>query len=537
EAALKSKPQVSPTTGEVLVSENFLAEDLLIALDTLSSASGVPIIYEDTVQGIVNCKFTDVPLSEALKMVLAGTPYYFKKMDSYYLVGAGSITDLKFGQLSDTEHVHLNYLSATTAKGMLVLPFQQYVQADTDPNGRMLTITAPEPLLGRIVSELKSLDIKPSQVLLDASIVVLEKSDLLNLGVTWGWPTIQSGVFSNDRHGLGDPLLDFAGQTAWGIQIGYTPTATFTNSLDQVLDLLQMNNLAKIVSKPTVFARNNMLARIEVLQEDYYILYARGLEANYYSRQEMETIVTGTVLAITPHIGDMNDIVLDMAVEVSNTIPNPTNPDFPRVIRRKAQSSLRVDNGGTVAIAGLTESQTMNTKKKVPFFSDLPLVGSLFTDKNDQNSNKEVAIFVTASIVHESNPVDLDFTKRGLLNPQLQTTRGIPSYQSLNSSEGMYNYNMTTPMRQPVPQYYAPQPAPQYVAPQPMPQQPAPRRSVQPSAQNPNYETPEPFMNFPDYQGETNVAPQAPSRRSPEDDFRQQLRNSLATQGQYGGGY
>jgi type II secretory pathway component GspD/PulD (secretin) len=93
---------------------------------------------------------------------------------------------------------------------------------------------------------LKQIDRPLSQILLDARVVVMEKGDLLNLGVEWGWPKIQAGMFSSDHYGRGEPTADFGGEGPWGIQIGYTPDALFTNALELTLNLLAQNGEATI---------------------------------------------------------------------------------------------------------------------------------------------------------------------------------------------------------------------------------------------------------------------------------------------------
>jgi type II secretory pathway component GspD/PulD (secretin) len=517
------KPTAESVTpqGEVIINDTFTNTDLLTVLDTLSSLSKIPIIYEDTISGNINCALDHVPFTKALEMVLASTPYYFKKIEgnpSYYLVCAGRITDQKFLQISETKRKRLDYIPATTAKNMLALPFRDYVQADTDPNGRLITITAPGTLLNTIMAQLETFDVKPSQVLLEARFVVMEKGDLLNLGVEWGWPTMQSGLASNDNKG---GVLDLAGGTAWGIQVGYSPDASFTNSLDQILNLLKVNDEATIISRPTILAQDDKQARIRVLTEDYYILYAPGLADNYYSRQEMATIITGTVLTITPHIGDINDIVLDMAVEVSDSIPKSRESDLPKVTRRTTENILRVEDGGTVAISGLSENRVQKTEKKVPGLGNIPVLGDLlFTNRYNNNNSKEVAVFVTASIVHESNPMEMDFTKRSTPGTQAPVSAGNPSYQSINSMDaGMNTRNM--------PRSAQPRSA------QPRAAQPQPSRT---SSFDNNYnQNQDPFMGFPDAGNNMNYQ-QRPVRTSPEDDFRGQLRGSMMNQNQYNGG-
>lgn len=123
-----------------------------------------------------------------------------------------------------------------------------------------------------------------------------------------------------------------------------------------------------------------------------------------YSNSELEKIESGTVLTITPHIGDSNEITLEMAVEVSDSVAKGTDTDLPIITRRQAKSRVTVQNGGTVAVAGLTESKTRKANEKVPGLGGLPIIGRLFNNDNDQKVSREIAVFVTANLVSIRGP-------------------------------------------------------------------------------------------------------------------------------------
>ena len=112
-----------------------------------------------------------------------------------------------------------------------------------------------------------------------------------------------------------------------------------------------------------------------------------------------------TSLTITPNIGDNNDITLELSVEVSDSIPKGRGSDLPVVTRRTAKNAVRVKDGGTVALAGLTESRSRLKEKRVPGLGDLPLVGSLFTNTDTDKLSREVAVFVTAYLVPEGGQI------------------------------------------------------------------------------------------------------------------------------------
>jgi type II secretory pathway component GspD/PulD (secretin) len=302
----------------------------------------------------------------------------------------------------------MNYVTAEAAVGLLSTAFKPYVQAEIGLPGvdtYAVAVTAPPALMERIIADLEQIDHIRQQVLLDARIVTMERGNLLNLGVTWNWPTLDAGLFSNDLRnkagGLG--LLDFGGKVASGFQIGYTPDSTFTNSLQATLNLLAQNDEATIIANPQALAQDGKLAEISVMTEEYYFMTGNQGQTvgffNYYS--ELEKVESGTKLSITPHIGDNNEITLALAIEVSNSIPRGRESDLPVVTRRTANSTVRIKDGGTVALAGLTENKTRTAKRRTPGLSKLPLIGGLFKNTNDEGASREIAVFVTAHLIPE----------------------------------------------------------------------------------------------------------------------------------------
>jgi type II secretory pathway component GspD/PulD (secretin) len=399
----------------VLISNQFVDDDLpTTVLPALATQAGISIIPDATVIGMITADLQDVPLDTALEIVLAGTSYVVKKTPYYYLVCSGDIKNNPlFSIVSETRRLRMNYITSEAAVGLLATPFREYAQYEIGPTGTdtyAVVVTAPPALMNRIVSDLEQIDHPLSQILLDARVVVMEKGDLLNLGVEWGWPKIQAGMFSSNHYGRGEPEADFGGEGPWGIQIGYTPDAIFTSSLELTLNLLAQNGEATILTKPQVLAQDGKESTIEVTTEEYYMLTAPELSGSFYSRTELQEIKSGTTLTITPHLGDNNDITLQISVEVSDSIPRGAGSDLPVVTRRKAESNVTIKDGGTVALAGMTENRTRTDLRRAPGLSNLPLIGSLFKSTNKQNSTREIAVFVTARLISNTGQT-VEFTQ------------------------------------------------------------------------------------------------------------------------------
>lgn len=372
------------------ITNTFLGDDLRNVLQDISFAAGVVIVPDANVAGEVYVTLENVPLDTALDMVLDGSPFEVKKEKTHYLVADRHVTSDAFWRMSETRNVRLNYMTPKKVADLLSSAFSQYVKADDDPNSRVISVTATPRLAERIVADIRRLDTRPRHVILEARVVVMERSDLLDLGVEWGWPKLSAGTFRSDS----------SGGALWGAALGYTADATFTDSLLLALNLLQENEQADIIAKPVVTAQDGKMSDISVIDEEYFMLQPQST-GDYYVSTEMVTITSGTKLQITPHIGDNNDITLEIATEVSESIPAAAATDLPVVTRRQSRNVTTVKDGGTVALAGLTRTHSKQKEKKVPGLSSLPLVGGLFQNTETDQSTQEVAVFVTASLVHE----------------------------------------------------------------------------------------------------------------------------------------
>jgi len=382
------------------VTNMFYDTSLRQALSDIAAQTGVIIVPDMSVQGIVTCELKDVPLEEALRIVLSVGDFEFRRMDGYILVGSTRPDSPSFNKLSETRVVNLTHLAPEKAVKMLPEPFQRFAKAGPE-NGKVL-VTAPRGLLDRITGDLKKLDQPPRHVLLDARVVVMERGRLQNLGVQWDWPQVLGGTFStSELHGK-----DVVGsQWPWAVRIGLTQGRDFTAALLLTLNLLAQNDEAVILASPQVMAQDGKEAEIKVETEEFFIIVTE----EQYARSELEKIGSGIIMKITPRIGENGDITLELNVEVSDVVARGEN-NLPVVTRRIANSTVRVQNGGTAAVAGLMDDRSQRNREWVPLIGRIPLLGRLFfRSHTDTQSSRQVAVFVTARVVPEGKALsDLD---------------------------------------------------------------------------------------------------------------------------------
>jgi type II secretory pathway component GspD/PulD (secretin) len=378
-----------PEESEKLVTNVFYQTDLRQVLSDIATQVGVVIVPEVSVRGLVTCELNDVPLGRALDIVLAGTGFVVKKTPDYYLVCSADPKSPAFPMISETRILRLDYVQADATARMLSSSFRDYVQADKDIN--VLSITAPPALVERIAADVLELDRPPGHVLLEARVVVLEQMHSLNLGVQWNFPQVVAGVFSNsDLHGGGVS----GPQWPWGLQIGYTPSREFTNALMLTLNMLAENDEATLIASPQVLAQDGQSAELRAATEEYFQIISTSI----YTGNQLEKIETGTVLQMTPRIGSDGQITLAIKTEVSGVTARGAN-NLPVVTRRTAESTVRLEDGGTAVIAGLMDSRTEANSSWVPGLGRIPGLGRLFRNQGSLSSSRQVAIFITASLV------------------------------------------------------------------------------------------------------------------------------------------
>ena len=419
--------QPSDDKNEKLVTNVFYDTSLRQALSDISAQTGATIIPEMSVQGIVSCEFKDTPLDKALEILLAGSGFVVKKYPDYYLIISSDPKSPSFPLISNSICVKLNYVRADTAIKLISPAFKNYVQAvpETTTNqgsnvaftgSNVAFITAPPDIAERILADLKMIDQPPRQVMLDARIVIMERGNLSKIGIDWNLPMIQAGAFTNSVIEKGVTSAATKGTAGvkwpWGVQAGYTPGSTFTDSLLITLNLLAQNNQASIIANPQLMAQDGKEAQIKVTSEEYFEVLTQG---GLYTRSQLEKIEAGTTLQITPHISDKGDITLDIKTEVSDVVARGES-NLPVVTRRTSQGTVRIEDGGTAIVAGLSDERWESNQNKIPGVGDIAIIGNLFSNKGEKESSRQLAAFVTVHIVSETS-VDENKTQRLLIEP------------------------------------------------------------------------------------------------------------------------
>lgn len=386
----KNIPELADEEKEILVTNSFFETDIREVLRDISAQTGIKIVADETVQGSISIELKQIPLEEALRMVLAIGNYTFRKMpEGYYLVGLCTPNSPSFNRLSVTEYFKPSYRKVTELQSLFSDFYQPYLKVSDDANN--ITITASPEIVKRVKEDLTHLDLPPVQVMIEALVIELSEEGKKSLGVTWG-SMLDGGFSVYPPSSSFDYTRSVAGKSSWEM------SGSLSSDLFVRVNTLVSQGQAKIRANPRLATLEGKEAEINIGREEYYLIsVGSGSQVSY----TLQSIATGVVLKITPYVDKNNQIRVNFSPQVSEVVGKGAT-NLPVITKRAVTTSVRVNDGQTIAIGGLVQEQSGETISKVPFVGSVPLVGMLFRHKKTTSENKEVVIFITPRILRDT---------------------------------------------------------------------------------------------------------------------------------------
>lgn len=261
---------------------------------------------------------------------------------------------------------------------------------------------------------INSLDSRPVQVLLEATIAEVALNDELNFGLRW--------FFEN-----GEVSTTFSDVSSGAVAPSF-PGLSFLfqgNSAQLALNALSSITDVNIVSSPSLLVLDNQEARLQIGDEvpvsTQQVVDTGGADApvvNTISFRE-----TGIILSVKPRVSASGEVSLEIEQEVSSVANTTTSGiDSPTISQRKIETSVVVSDGQTIALGGLIEESRNRTTSKVPGAGDVPIIGTLFRNRSDTIAKTELLVLITPRVIRtsgEGNAVTEELRRR------LQGAEGI----------------------------------------------------------------------------------------------------------------
>lgn len=404
------------------VTLDFKDAEIQNVLRILSYKSGVNIIADKDVTGVVTIRLVDVPWETALDVILRTYGFAYEREGN--IIRVTTIENLEKEELV-TEVFTLNYAKAKDIPVSIneILTARGKVKFDERTN--TIIVSDIPTNMYKIRKVIENLDKPTPQVSIEAKVIetTLDKDE--NLGIDWTTSVTVTGSkrpttapFARKDDGgavfpLGDPSSS-AGTTVGsflpnpGTAFPEAVPANFTfGTLDfaqfkAVLEVLDSRKNTKIISNPRITTLNNQKANIIIGETLNIPTYERNpttgsMEITGYTEKSL-----GIKLEVTPHINEQGDIVIDLKPEVTALLSfdDYGNIKAPRISTREATTQVMIKDGQTIAIGGLMKENKIDLKKKVPLLGDIPVAGWLLFRKTEQAiDTTDLLFFITVNLI------------------------------------------------------------------------------------------------------------------------------------------
>jgi general secretion pathway protein D len=178
-------------------------------------------------------------------------------------------------------------------------------------------------------------------------------------------------------------------------------------SITALLDFLVRTVNAQILNQQTLWTEDNEEASFFKGERIAFQTNTSISETGGRATQNFEYQKVGMTLAVRPSITPEKDVDMIVTVLLSQLTGQFTNTQPDRRVM-ETTTNMIVEDGQTLMLGGILFQKDQVTKRKVPLFGDLPLVGGAFRHNDVAKVNNELIIFITPYVIDESKELPAD---------------------------------------------------------------------------------------------------------------------------------
>ena len=422
-----------------LFSLNVMQAELQEAVMPMAKVAGLNLVFDEDVDvtAPVSASFTNLPLKDAMDLVLGSHGYYYEVNDTILRVKS-----------METRVFHVNQ-SLVSSTGSADLSGESYdVSTDVEEDDTKVWKTIDDALgtgdsgsgggntqntllssvgkaqvnkmagviivtdrprnIKRVASYLEEL--KKSlrrQVLIEARLVEVVLKDSHSYGINWS----EVGATLGDSWNVTPFSFDTGGPNAddSSFIVGLDRAQGDGNAMgyNAVLTALAEDNEINVLSSPRVSVLNNQAAMINLTTRRPYISWqmSEDDDGDNTVTPEVQFLDEGVSLGITPQIGANGMINLHVVPSVSKKTGDFTYTymgdefNVPIMKVRESSTLLRLPDGATAVVGGIIEEENTNSRTKVPMLGDVPGLGRLFSSQERSMEKTELVLLVSATII------------------------------------------------------------------------------------------------------------------------------------------
>ena len=324
-----------------------------------------------------------------------------QQLDTPQMRPSSRVVRLNYAQATELAEVVRQSMVTTGGEG------EAAITIVAEPQSNSILVTAPQDRLDGITQAIRALDIRPSQVLIEAVIFEISAENFSDLSVQFGGLLNQAmgggTSFAMDGRASLITLISsaMAGTSASpgsGGMIGYSD-----GSFSAMVAAIARERSTRLLSTPAVLTLNNQEAEIVVAQNvpfvtgQYSTIGDSAIPDQPFQTIERQDV--GLTLNVRPQITDDGTVRLQITQEVSNLTGTTSAAGGEVTARRRLSTSALVGDSEVIILGGLIEDNSTTQNHRVPGLSNLPVLGALFRGRSVQEGQRVLLIMLRPRVV------------------------------------------------------------------------------------------------------------------------------------------
>ena len=438
-------------TGETLTL-NFQDIETRAVLQLIADFTDMNIVVSDSVTGNVTLRLQDVPWDQALDIIMQTEGLDKRQTGDVILVGpaeeiaAREQQELERQQQREellplsSEFIQVNYAQASDLASLIRTEDDRFLtdrgNVAVDDRTNTLLIQDTDQALENIRDLVNRLDVPVRQVLIESRIITATSDFTRELGSRFGVTHARErgddGLLAVTGNAAGSDVMVGsaqdnigAGESALpvdspGLQdrlnvnlpvsspAGQMGVAILDSDymVDLEISALQSEGRAEIVASPRVVTADQSEAQIQQGVQIPFQQAQAGAGAGAVTTQFEEAVLE---LTVTPQITPDERVIMDLEVSsdtVGEEVPSGLGGGQLSIDTRSVTTQTVVDNGETVVLGGIYETEQREASTRVPILGDIPGLGMLFRSTSRETSKAELLVFVTPKLLQEEATIN-----------------------------------------------------------------------------------------------------------------------------------
>jgi type IV pilus assembly protein PilQ len=406
-------------------------------LQLLSIQSQRNIVASKNVVGNISADLYGVDFYQALDAVLHANGFGYVEKGNFIHV----YTQQEFNEINQADRkvvmqvLRLDYINAADASAFVspmlsgsgsisvsgeapqsLLPSSSDAGSNSFAHADTLVIRDFEENVSAILDIIKQLDVRPKQVLVEATILQARLNEANAFGVDFAiFTDLQLENFSTPLGAVnelitgasqgrggnsGTAVSSTVGNTLTGdssIKLGFigSDAAVFVRALQSVTD-------ATVLSNPKITVLNRQRADLHIGEK---LGYLSTTTTETSATQTVEFLEVGTRLTVRPFVASDNFVRLELAPSISdgNTNRVVNGQVIPETSDSALTTNVIVKSAQTVVLGGLFKEDITRSRRQTPFLGDVPVLGEAFKGRDDAVQRVEVIFLVKPTVIKDES--------------------------------------------------------------------------------------------------------------------------------------